>query len=141
MSLLEEIRKQPEHIRRIMMWLCVVVTFSLVAFVWFRSTQTKFVALLRSNEAGEEIDRSRADINLFVEAKPQDVIGDLRSKTSATSGTGRSLFASISDTFSLLKASLLDLIGSSQKEFEVNNKANSNGDSNGAKILPLSEDR
>lgn len=50
MSLLHEIRKQPEHIRHIFMWLCVVIVFSLISFVWFRSTQQKFVALLHPEE-------------------------------------------------------------------------------------------
>ena len=49
-KLLDEIRQQPEHIRHVMMWLCVVIVFSLVGFVWFRSTQEKFVAMLHPEE-------------------------------------------------------------------------------------------
>ena len=49
-KLLQEIRQQPEHIRHVMMWLCVVIVFSMVGFVWFRSTQEKFVAMLHPEE-------------------------------------------------------------------------------------------
>lgn len=59
MYLLQEIRKQPEHIRHIFMWLCVVIVFSLVGFVWFRSTQQKFVAMLHPGEVKQQEEQKR----------------------------------------------------------------------------------
>lgn len=49
-SLLDEIHQQPEHIRHIFMWLCVVITFSVIGFVWFRQTTKQFVALMHPEE-------------------------------------------------------------------------------------------
>lgn len=125
-KLLEEIRKQPEHIRHTMMWLCVVITFSLVAFVWFRSTQAKFVALLHSEEIREEIDPRR-----FVERIPE-------SQNLAEVKKEQSLFASIGKTFSLLKASIVDLVGASTNEFEINKSNAVKSNLNEGRALPLS---
>lgn len=50
-SLLQEIREQPEHIRHIFMWVCVVIVFSAVGFVWFRQTSKQFVAMLHPEES------------------------------------------------------------------------------------------
>ena len=126
-KILDEIRSQPEHIRHIFMWLCVVISFSLVVVVWFKSTQSKFVALLHSSEVREEIDPRR-----FVD-------GDLKNlKNSVLSAKEKeerqSLFASIGSAFALIKESIADLIGSSQKELEVSKEKP-------VKVLPLSEDR
>ena len=49
-SILDEIKQQPPHIRELFMWVCVVITFSIVGFTWFRSTTKQFVALLNPNE-------------------------------------------------------------------------------------------
>src|SRR3989344_3810178 len=54
-SILNEIREQPEHIRHIFMWLCVVITFSVIGFVWFRSTTRQFVALMHPEQAQERV--------------------------------------------------------------------------------------
>lgn len=51
MKLLDEIRSQPDHIREIFMWLCVVITFSIVSFFWFQSTAKEFVALVNPEKA------------------------------------------------------------------------------------------
>lgn len=59
MNLLREIRNQPEHIRHIFMWLCVVTVFSLISFVWFKSTQARFVAMLHPEEV-KELERKLA---------------------------------------------------------------------------------
>lgn len=128
-KLLEEIRKQPEHIRHTMMWLCVAITFSLMAFVWFKSTQAKFVALLHSEEVREEIDPRR-----FVERIPE-------SQNLAEVKNEQSLFASVGETFSLLKASIADLIGASTNEFEINKAKTSEDGLKQGKALPLSGDR
>jgi len=51
--MLKEIRKQPEHIRALFMWLSVFIVFSLVIFVWANSFQQKLVLLLDSKEKTE----------------------------------------------------------------------------------------
>lgn len=55
-SILEEIREQPPHIRELFMWVCVVITFSIIGFAWFRSTTKQFVALLHP----EQIEQNQA---------------------------------------------------------------------------------
>ncbi len=132
-KLLQEIRQQPEHIRHIMMWLCVVITFSLVGFVWFKSTQAKFVAMLHSEEVRQEIDPTRfadRDVKKLTELAVKNA------------KEPESPFASIGNAFSLLKASIIDLMGSSKTEFDLEKKRDSakgifNQSNN--KGLPLSE--
>lgn len=50
MKLLDEIRQQPEHIRHLFMWTLVVITFSVVGFVWFGGAQKRFAALINPNQ-------------------------------------------------------------------------------------------
>ena len=45
-GILHEIKQQPPHIREIFMWLCVVITFSVVGFAWFRTTSEQLAVLL-----------------------------------------------------------------------------------------------
>ena len=82
-SLLDEIRQQPEHIRHIFMWTMVVITFSVVGFVWFRQTTSQFVALLHPEEAQE---RALAEKNQPKKPSPFATIfatmGDLRANIS-----------------------------------------------------------
>lgn len=50
--MLKEIRRQPEHIRALFMWLSVFIVFSLVIFVWLQGFQQKLTLLLNpSNES------------------------------------------------------------------------------------------
>lgn len=44
--MLKEIRKQPEHIREIFMWLCVTIVFSFVLLSGFRQTEKRLIALV-----------------------------------------------------------------------------------------------
>ena len=44
-SLLEEIHAQPEHVRSILMWLCVVVTIAVIGSFWLKSTKEQIAAL------------------------------------------------------------------------------------------------
>ncbi len=46
MKILEEIHKQPKHIREIMFGLCVTITVSLVGIIWFRSFETNLFVML-----------------------------------------------------------------------------------------------
>lgn len=87
MNLLSEIRKQPEHIRHIMMWLCVMIVFSLTGFVWFKSTQQKFVAMLHPEEFKQLTEQKR----LAQDGK-------------------ESPLADLWDSFSVLRASIGELI-------------------------------
>lgn len=52
-KLLREIRSQPPHIRELFMWLCVVITFSIIGWAWFRQTQKQFLALLHPEQTEE----------------------------------------------------------------------------------------
>ena len=75
--MLKEIRKQPEHIREIFMWLCVTIVFSFVLLTGFRQTEERLVALV--NPELQEDTNQLADKK---EASPLAVlggyIGDLR---------------------------------------------------------------
>ncbi|MBI2676673.1 MAG: hypothetical protein HYX21_01800 [Candidatus Yanofskybacteria bacterium] len=135
MSILQEIRKQPEHIRHTLMWLCVVTSFSLVVMVWFKSTQSKFVAMLHPTEILEEV-----DANKFAD---RDLI-KLAEQTKKTKEEGVSVFAAVKDTFSLLRASISELMGSSQTGLEKTTEMKSKNSSISQpayKGLPLSGDR
>ncbi|MBI2057876.1 MAG: hypothetical protein HYT63_02745 [Candidatus Yanofskybacteria bacterium] len=133
MSVLKEIRNQPEHIRHIFMWLCVVTSFSLVVMVWFKSTQSKFVAMLHPTEILKEV-----DANKFAD---RDLI-KLAEQTKKTKEQGVSVFATVKDTFSLLRASISELMGSSQTGLEKTQKSKNSSISQPAyKGLPLSGDR
>ena len=136
-KLLQEIRSQPEHIRHIMMWLCVTITFSLVAFVWFKTTQPRFVAMLHSEEVREEIDPRRF-VNRDLKNLENTALA-VKEKEER-----QSLFASIGNAFALIKEIVADLVGRSWNELEVNRAetAKLNLDSKvKAKGLPLSEDK
>lgn len=79
--MLDEIKKQPDHIRSIFMWLSVFIVFSLVVFVWLQAFQQKLALLL--NPSLED---------------------------SAIAGAG-SPFAVIGGSFSDLGATISDLFG------------------------------
>lgn len=100
MKLFEEIRSQPPHIRELFMWLCVVITFSVIGFAWFRSTAHQFVALLNPGEGTEETSRALAGSQ-----QP-------------------SAFNTISQSASALKASLFDIFNVKTKpaSFDTNQR-------------------
>ncbi len=54
MSLLKEIKKQPEHIREVFMWLCVVIVFSFVLLAGLRQTEKNLIALVNPEKIGAE---------------------------------------------------------------------------------------
>ena len=136
-KLLQEIRSQPEHIRHIMMWLCVVTSFSLVALVWFRSTQARFVAMLHPVET------------LQVPAEDRFANRDLRKMEeerilAAKEERSPSPLASVMNSFNLLRASIGELLGSSETEVSqpAGSKVLQNSILNNKnKGLPLSGDR
>jgi hypothetical protein len=100
-SILDEIRRQPDHIREVFMWVFVVIIFSVVGFAWFRSTEKQFVALLNPDQAQEQ--RILAEKNKAKE--------------------GPSPFAMIGNSFSGLKASIAELfLGIKSNDFEIRNE-------------------
>lgn len=46
MSLLDDIRSQPKHIREMMFAFCVIITVSLVGLIWFRSFEEDLFVLI-----------------------------------------------------------------------------------------------
>lgn len=46
MSLLDDIRNQPKHIREMMFAFCVIITVSLVGLIWFRSFEEDLFVLI-----------------------------------------------------------------------------------------------
>lgn len=84
--MLKEIRRQPEHIREIFMWLCVVIVFSFVILAGFRQTNEKLVALINP-EITEEAEM------YIAQKKPQSPLESL-------AGYLGDLRASITDVFS-----------------------------------------
>jgi cytosine/uracil/thiamine/allantoin permease len=115
-GLLNEIRQQPEHIRHVFMWVCVVIIFSVVGFVWFRNTERRFVALLNPEQAREE--RMLAE----------------KIKTQTPSP-----FATISGAWNELKANISELFAGAQPGFEINNKILPTEEPISPQKLPLSE--
>ncbi len=97
-GILHEIKQQPEHIRKAFMWVLVVITFSIVGFVWFRNTEKRFVALLNPERAQEE--RALAE-----KTKAQTILP----------------FATIFNAWSNLRANISELILGKQSEFSVDN--------------------
>ena len=56
--MLNEIRRQPPHIRAIFMWLSVFIVFSLVIFIWLQGFQQRLTFLLnpsKESEMAEEV--------------------------------------------------------------------------------------
>src|SRR3989338_7883037 len=98
-SILNEIREQPEHIRHIFMWLCVVITFSMIGFVWFRSTTRQFVALMHPEQAQE---RALAEKNQPKQPSP---------------------FATIFSAWGNLRANISELLTGPESSLEIKNGA------------------
>lgn len=79
MSLLEEIRKQPAHIREVMFWFSVVITVSLAGMVWFRSFEEDlFVMMNPEPEKQEQFYAERAKRTPVVYANVTKALGGLR---------------------------------------------------------------
>lgn len=135
-SLLEEIRSQPEHIRHIMMWLCVITSFSLVALVWFRSTQARFVAMLNPPERLEAPAADRFADRDLRKTEEERILA-------AKEENSPSPLASIRNSFGLLRASLGELLGSSQEEILRSGEGQTlkNPSLNQTKGFPLSGDK
>jgi hypothetical protein len=79
LSFLDEIRKQPDHVREIMFALCVVITISLVGLVWFRSFEEDiFVMLNPEPDKQEQFYAEREKRTPTVYANVTAALGNLR---------------------------------------------------------------
>ena len=79
MSFLEEIRKQPRHVREMMFGFCIITTVSVIGMIWFRSFEEDLFVLL--NPESEKQDKFYAERNRrtpVVYANLTKAIGDLR---------------------------------------------------------------
>ena len=69
----KEINNQPDHIREIFMWLCVVIVFSSIALVGFRQTEKRLVALV--NPEAQEKNKEKA--TKFTARISESPLGDI----------------------------------------------------------------
>ncbi|KKT28027.1 MAG: hypothetical protein A3G02_01925 [Candidatus Yanofskybacteria bacterium RIFCSPLOWO2_12_FULL_44_13b] len=66
MSFLKEIRKQPEHIRKLMFGLSIITTLSFMGIIWFNSFQKTLIALMDTEiESGQNIAQNADSRSLF----------------------------------------------------------------------------
>ncbi|TSC90908.1 MAG: hypothetical protein CEN90_740 [Parcubacteria group bacterium Licking1014_17] len=92
-ELLNEIKNQPEHIRKIFMWVCVIIVFSIIGFGWFRTTQKQFANLL--NPSGN-LDAVKSSANK-VAGESEPFFGGLFSSLKNFSANIGELFSSSSN--------------------------------------------
>jgi len=85
--MLNKIKKQPEHIREIMMWVCVSVMFFVVGGIWFASFKNNLTTMLNP-ETEKEVKTAQ----------------------------GSSPLSFITNGFKNLKANISDLIGTIKNE-------------------------
>ncbi len=117
-KLVSEIREQPEHIRHIFMWTMVVITFSLVGFVWFRSTSKQFVAMLNPEQAqGRALAQNEAGAN---------------------KGSQPSPFATLFNSWQNLRANISELLIGSKGDLNIDNLTVPTEEELPPQTLPLS---
>lgn len=97
-KIIQEIRQQPLHIRKIFMWTSVAVVSSLVVFIGIRDTQKKFVALLNPKTQAE---------TTALAAKEQN-------------NNSTSPFGAIKKSLSNFQANISSFIGGNKKPESVN---------------------
>lgn len=114
-KILHEIHSQPPHIRELFMWSCVVITFSVVGFVWFRSTSRQFVALM--NPKAEE-ERILADKNKPKQPSP---------------------FATVLTSWRNLQANISELFVGPRSNLQINNGITNPEKTVPPQRLPISE--
>ncbi len=114
-GILEEIREQPEHIRHIFMWVLVVITFSVVGFVWFRNTEKKLVALINPEQAAQT-----------------------QALAEKTNANNPSPFATIYESLRGLKANVSELFFGGGSKVNINNTVGGNSEEVLPQKLPLS---
>lgn len=79
MSFLDDIQKQPKHVREIMFALCAITTISLVGIVWFRSFEEDlFVMLNPQQDRQDKFYAERSGRTPAVYANLTKALGSLR---------------------------------------------------------------
>jgi|SRR3989344_2661143 len=79
MSFLDDIKKQPRHIREIMFGLCVITTISLVGLVWFRSFEEDIFVLINTDPVKQaQFYAERAGRTPTIYAAATKAFGNLR---------------------------------------------------------------
>ena len=113
MSILDEIREQPEHVRKIMFGFCVITTVSIVGVIWYRSLEKNLFALLNPDEMANQPKYAQ---------------------------TNSGLFGDIGSTFEDLGGTIFNFIGikSEPNDMGVGNNSNVPAESGKAYLLPLS---
>jgi len=87
------------------MWLCVIITFSIVSFFWFKSTAREFVAVVNPQKAQAE--------------------RVLAEKEKANQTNQPSVLATISDSLANLRSSFSGLVGvGDDQDNEFSNRHN-----------------
>lgn len=114
MKIIKEINKQPEHIRELFMWLCVVIVFSIIFMTGIRETNKKIAALVNP-QIIEETSSAVAKENV------------------------NSPLAFVASYLGELKAGITDIFSFSQPVQELENKKTETQIS--PALLPLSEDK
>lgn len=122
-KILHEIHSQPAHIRELFMWLCVVITFSVIGFVWFRSTSRQFVALMNPKTEQERV----------LAQKPET-----RNQKLATRKLPSPL-ATILTSWRNLQANISELFVGPKSNLEINNGISGPEKPVPAQKLPISE--
>lgn len=77
LKILDEIRQQPLHIRKLFMWTMVVISFSLVGTFWFNKTRGDVVAMIHG-----ETEKKTTDEQASPFATIKDSLSDLRANIS-----------------------------------------------------------
>ena len=79
MSFLNDIQKQPQHVREIMFGFCVIIAISLVGIVWFRSFEEDLFVMLNPEAADQEKFYAERDQRTpLIYASVTSALGDLR---------------------------------------------------------------
>ncbi len=119
-SIFEEIRQQPYHIREVFLWLFVVVTFSVIGFFWFRSTQQQVLALINPDSV--------------------QAAGDSHSYAITTKN--ESPFKTVLDSFRGLQANISQLVNFKNNDVTITNDTQVSAPLSGqAQYLPVTKDR
>lgn len=79
MSFLDEIKKQPRHVREIMFALCVITTVALTGMIWFHSFEENLFVLLNPEpEKQEKFYAERESRNPVIYANITKALGNMR---------------------------------------------------------------
>ncbi|OGM96337.1 MAG: hypothetical protein A3B86_04320 [Candidatus Yanofskybacteria bacterium RIFCSPHIGHO2_02_FULL_38_22b] len=86
MSLLNDIRKQPRHVREIMFGLCVIITVFFIGMIWFRSFEENVFVMLNTDENIQAKFYAEREKNAPIYANLTKAMGELRAAIYSTLG-------------------------------------------------------